>query len=505
MQRIITLAAAVALLLAMALNIALGIQNIQLRDQVARALALAQSAQAARTPADDAAELRSQLARSEADRIKASRDAASLRSQIGPLQSAAQERDALKDQLQSLQQENTQLRNQVGNLQAMNDISGQVEKLRGLTPLAGVPRQFMNHDQLRAYLTQQYDKQLPPEAEQRQRAVLRALDMDSGSADLRKAQIDASVKNILGFYDHTTKHLVVVTDRPTMSVVDRVTYAHEFTHSLQDQHFDLGKLFARAAGDADYEEAIRALVEGDATLSMSLYARANLSAMDIASYQLEQLQTVDLSGILSGSGGPLVESAVAFPYTDGTNFVSLLYGQGGWPAVAQAFANPPRSTEQVLHPAKYVAGDEPVQVRLPNLGAALGGGWRMLAEDTLGELYMRIYLERYLNIDQAGAAALGWGGDRYQVLGDDQDHLALALQTDWDSPEDAQEFFDAYGVFVAGRAGGSPTVMRADAGRMRWQLADRQYYLGRSGNHVLVLHAPDGPTLDALLGQFQGF
>src|SRR5439155_16288511 len=144
-------------------------------------------------------------------------------------------------------------------------------------------------------------------------------------------------------------------------------------------------------------------------------ARANLSATDIASYQLEQLQTVDLSGIFSGSGGPLVESAAAFPYTDGMGFVSLLYGQGGWPAVAQAFANPPRSTEQVLHPVKYVAGDEPVQVRLPNLSAALGGGWRALAEDTLGELYMRIYLEHYLNIDQAGAAAMGWGGDRYQV------------------------------------------------------------------------------------------
>ena len=95
-----------------------------------------------------------------------------------------------------------------------------------------------------------------------------------------------------------------------------------FRYSLQDQHYDLGKLFGHAVGNADYEEAIRALVEGDATLSMSLYARTNLSAMEIASYQLEQLQTVDLSGILAGSGGPLVESAAAFPYTDGTNFVT---------------------------------------------------------------------------------------------------------------------------------------------------------------------------------------
>jgi hypothetical protein len=297
---------------------------------------------------------------------------------------------------------------------------------------------------------------------------------------------------------------VVVTDRPTMGVGDRVTYAHEFTHSLQDQHYNLSALFARTAGNSDYEEAVRALVEGDATLSMSFYARANLSGMDIATYQLEQLQSVDLSGILSEGGGPLVESAAAFPYTDGTNFVSVLYRQGGWREVARAFADPPRSTEQVLHPEKFFGGDEPVRVRLPDPRGALGG-WRALAEDTLGELYMRIYLERYLPFDQAIRASAGWGGDRYQVLGDDQGHLALALQTAWDGQDEAQEFFDAYSSFVGARGESNPAVLQADPAHRRWQISGRQFYLSRAGNQVLVLHAPDGAALDALLARFRGF
>jgi hypothetical protein len=84
-------------------------------------------------------------------------------------------------------------------------------------------------------------------------------------------------------------------------------------HRLQDQYYDLRQLFARAAGNGDYEEAIRALIEGNATVSMGLYARAHLTAMDIASYQLESVQSMDFSGIVSPGSGPLTESAAGQP------------------------------------------------------------------------------------------------------------------------------------------------------------------------------------------------
>ncbi|HEX9373739.1 MAG TPA: hypothetical protein VF897_22190 [Roseiflexaceae bacterium] len=502
MQRIAVSASAFALIIVMIVNGALFIQNMQLRKQ-ASAAARPQPTQASQAgdQATRLAELQQQLDRAAQDRIKATRDAASARVQLGQLQSAAQERDALKSQVQSLQQENQQLRAEVGNLQTMNTINGQVVPLRDLTPLRGVPRAFMNHDQLRAYFADELAKQWPPEAEQRERAIRRALDMDGDEPNLRQAQIDDMVKNILGFYDQDTKQLVVVTDRAQMGLRDRVTYAHEFTHSLQDQHYNLKALFDRAADNADYATAIRALVEGDATLTMGLYARQNFSAMDIANYRLEEFQSIDLSGAMFG-GGPLVESAAYFPYQEGAAFVSLLYQAGGWAEVDAAFKSPPRSSEQILHPERYFAGDAPVAVRLPDLRL---NGWRVLAEDTLGELYLRIYLERNLPIEQAISACAGWGGDRYQVLGDDGGHLALALQTAWDDEAAAQRFFDAASAFVVALAGGNPGVLQADAAHMRWQLDGRQFYLGRAGSQVLLLHAPDGATLDGLIGQFKTF
>jgi hypothetical protein len=498
MQRLAVTLSTFALIFVMLVNGVLFYQNLQLRNRTAAAPAPTQSVPTAAQSAK-ITELEQQLQRAEQDRVKATRDAAAAKNQLGQLQAAAQDRDALKTKLDALEQENAQLRTEVGNLQTMNTINGQVAPLRGLSPLSTVPRTFMNHDQLRTYFTNMLAKEWPIEEEQRQAAVLSALDMGGGNANLRQSEIDGMVKEILGFYDQDTKQLVVVTDLAQMGVRDRVTYAHEFTHSLQDQHYNLTALFDRAKGNADYALGIRALVEGDATLTMGLYARKNLSAMDIANYQLEEFQSIDLSGLTFGEGGPLVESATYFPYEEGANFVATLYQAGGWKAVNAAFKQPPRSSEQVLHPERYFAGDTPVAVKLPDLRVP---GWHVIAEDTMGELYLRIYLEHYISMDGAVAACQDWGGDRYQVLGDDHGHLALALSTVWDNQPAAQRFFEGMTGFVAGLSGNIPSGLQSGGAEMRWQLPGRQFYVGHSGNRVLVLHAPDSATLDALLGRF---
>lgn len=484
-----------AIIAVMLVNMALFYQNSQLRSQ----LAAPRPTQAPTSPDQAAvlAELTTRLERAERDRAKAIGDANSLRSQADTLKAAAQERDTLRAELQSLRQQNDQLRAEAANLQTMNTIGGQVTPLRDLSLLSSVPRSFMSRGQLRDYFSELMAREWPADAEARERATLRALDMAGGEGDLRQAQIDSAARSILGFYDHDTKQLVVVTDRATMGVGDRVTYAHEYTHSLQDQHFGLAALFAQAAGNSDYALALRALVEGDATLTMGLYADAHLSELDRANYQLEQLQSIDLSG-LSFGGGPLVESAAYFPYREGASFVGTLYATGGWQAVDAAFSRPPRSTEQVLHPERYYAGDTPVVVQLPGYQLA---GWRTLAEDTLGELYLRIYLERALTLDQAIAACDGWGGDRYLVLGDEQGRLALALQSSWDTPAAARRFYAAMGAFVAGLGGSGAALLDANASQQRWQLSGRQFYLRIAGSQVLVLHAPDSAALDALIRQ----
>ena len=499
MQKLLAAIIALILVLAIASNVLLFAQNQDLRRR------LVSQPPAATPTSGNLEQVTADLERYKRDYNKAIGETLSLRERNTALGSAAEERDQLKRDLETLRQQNAQLQNQVQNLQTMNAINDQVAGLRGLKAQAAVPRSFMNQEQLRGYFTATYDKEYSAEAEATDAAVLRALDMggEAQSGDLRKSQVDTMVKSVLGFYDQRTKQLVVVTNRPQMGVHDRITYAHETTHSLQDQYFDLTALFKQAGANADSTLAVRTLVEGDATLTMSLYAQRYLSAMDMVNYKLEAFSDLDPYSMLYGSGGsgPYVESAMYFPYQDGAQFVSELYANGGYAAVNQAFRSPPRSTEQVLHPEKYLAGEQPIAVQLPNLGAALG--WKTVSENTLGELYVRIYLEHVLPIEQAIPAGEGWGGDRYQVLENDKGQLALALSTAWDSAADAQEFFDAYAAYVPNLGGGATKPLTTTSSTRRWQLADRQFYLQRSGNRVLVLHAPDAATLERMLAQFR--
>ena len=83
---------------------------------------------------------------------------------------------------------------------------------------------------------------------------------------------------------------------------------------------------------------------------------------------------------------------------------------GFYEGINHAYANPPRSTGQILHPEKYLLGEEPQIVNLPELAQALGDTWRQRDSGVLGEFLTSVYLGAFLTEDQAGSASQGWGG-----------------------------------------------------------------------------------------------
>ncbi|HYL41018.1 MAG TPA: hypothetical protein VET90_06900, partial [Candidatus Binatus sp.] len=144
-----------------------------------------------------------------------------------------------------------------------------------------------------------------------------------------------------------------------------------------------------------------------------------------------------------------------FPYTQGYAWVGQLMASGGTAAVDAAFARPPDSSEQVLHPEKYAAHEEPVVVTIPGgTASALGTGWHATAQDTLGEFVLRTWLTTAgLAPADATTAAAGWGGDRIQLLSGPGGATALAIVTVWDTPADATEFAAAAGRAMASVVG----------------------------------------------------
>jgi hypothetical protein len=147
-------------------------------------------------------------------------------------------------------------------------------------------------------------------------------------------------------------------------------------------------------------------------------------------------------------------NAFIFPYVTGREFAETLFARNGWDGLNAAWENLPQSTEQIIHPDRYFAGDNPQIITLPPLTDTLGVGWSLVEEGGLGEFYMREYLVQQLSQSEVNTAATGWGGDQYAVYWhEDSDGLVLVLQTAWDSINGADQFATAYERYTDARYG----------------------------------------------------
>jgi hypothetical protein len=317
-------------------------------------------------------------------------------------------------------------------------IKTQVQAMRGL-PTADIgPAQVLSRDALERELRASFDRDYPTARRNADNLMLHALGLLTADQDVAALQLQLLSAQVIGFYDDKTRKLVVVTDQG-LTPEARITLAHEYTHALQDHAFGLSKLALNAAGEDDRDLARLGLVEGDATQSMLQWALDHLSPAELLG--VSQTPSPDMTGI----PGWMVEQ-LEFPYITGAQFVAQRYAQGGWRAVDAVFARPPDSTEQVIHPEKYDAREEPDTVAAPGLAASLGRGWTEAQPDTMGEAFVSIWLKAIrVAGSQATTAAAGWGGDRAVAASGPGGGRAVAWRIRWDSANDAKQFAAAYG------------------------------------------------------------
>lgn len=248
-------------------------------------------------------------------------------------------------------------------------------------------------------------------------------------------------EQVAGYYEPRSKQFFIAdwidleAQKPVM--------AHELTHALQDQHFNLRRFEHWPKDNSDSEMAAHALIEGDATLAMMLYIAHN--PLGALSFLKSMKAGMAASQQLDRAPRALRESLL-FPYLEGSEWARELYKRAGWSSVSKAFTELPKSTEQILHVDKYFANEQPVKVTLPDVKTLFGAGWKRVDYDVNGEWNYYLILDEFLKsrADSKRAAA-GWGGDRYAVYeGPKPGDVLLAQLSVWDTEKDAREFFDAY-------------------------------------------------------------
>jgi len=358
---------------------------------------------------------------------------------------------------------------------AFAEIEGQVRELREL-PAPGIgPAEIIDRAQLATELEEMLAAEWTGDELADANLTLRAMGLLTADQDLRELSHALLADQVIGFYDPLEERMVVVSDEG-LSVLARITYAHEYTHALQDSAF---RSFdeREELTDDDAILARQALEEGDATLVMFQWALENLEPDE-----LQEVTTAPQPDTSAVPGWMLRQ--LQFPYLAGFTFVSALRGSGDWAVVDDAYTDAPVSTEQVLHPEKYLAGEAPVGVEAAGLAERFGAGWENVAPTTIGEAMIDIWLvELGAGQDEATAAAAGWGGDRLAVARGGDDDWAMAWRIAWDSAAEADEFAAAHDGLQPGRDA-LGTLVRP------------------SPTETLVLHGSSADVLAALVSAF---
>ncbi|MBA3512863.1 MAG: hypothetical protein H0T77_00610, partial [Pyrinomonadaceae bacterium] len=392
-------------------------------------------------------------------------------------------------------------------------ILNETSEIRELAILRPVKSGAQSRPEIERMIVRNLDEQTTPAEMHATELALKKLGLAPPEFQYRSFVVKLLTEQVAAYYDPKVQQFYLADwielegQKPVM--------AHELTHALQDQHFNLRRFGKWPKGDSDSELAAHALIEGDATLAMTLYMAKNplvalafirsLGGSNLASDQFKQAPRA-------------IRESLVFPYEQGSEWATRVYKRGGWASVSQAYAKLPLSSEQILHPEKYFDYERPVKITLPELRTLLGTGWKRVDYDVNGEWSLFLILDQFLNAsDESRRAAAGWAGDRYALYeGPKPGDVFIIQQTAWDTQNDAQEFFDAYAKRTWRRYPNAKateitsdeemkpmngqSVQSLTRGRHAWQTNEGRVVVELQGSRVLIMEGiPESADTKALL------
>jgi hypothetical protein len=341
----------------------------------------------------------------------------------------------------------------LGSLMGSSGVTGErlqaeVAEAGGIPFRRDVPVAFLDRAELARYLRELIDEEYPREQARADERLLKAFDLLPAETDLRALRGRLLEENVAGFYDERPgkRKLYAVSEDRSFTPMNQIVLAHELRHALQDQYRDLHAQLADDVTDFDDRRlAWMSLLEGDATLVMERFVRLRLgSGGSVDGSAGAEPSGLGMPGLFDLPGAPpVVRDHLIQPYLAGLAFARAVWGRGGAAAMREAWARPPESTEQVLHPSRYFAGERARPVVPRVLPPAMA---RELSAGTFGELLLRSLVE-----EGAEAAAEGWGGDAWRLY-DLSGRTLLSWRSEWDGAGEAREFADALRRRFARRA-----------------------------------------------------
>src|SRR5688500_14332347 len=268
----------------------------------------------------------------------------------------------------------------------------ETSEIRELAILRGVKSGAQSRSEIERMIIKNLDSDTTPAEMHATETLLKAFGLAPPEFAYRDFLIKLLTEQVAGYYDPKAQQFYLADwieidgQKPVM--------AHELTHALQDQHFNLKRFDKWPKGDSDAELAAHALIEGDATLAMTLYMTKYPM---VALAFMRSLGSQETSSEQFKRAPRALRESLLFPYEAGSKWATQVYRRGGWDMVSKAFNKLPQSTEQIMHAEKYFAYEAPLKITLPELKPLLGATWKRLDTDVNGEFGFYLILDEYLN------------------------------------------------------------------------------------------------------------
>ena len=328
---------------------------------------------------------------------------------------------------------------------AADEVLQDVSHITGLKLVTPLKKTLRSRDEIRDYVIGDMDDTKNPAERYADARSAEAFGLIPKGFPLDSFMVDLLTEQIAGLYDPKAQEFYIADWIPLDD--QRMVMAHELTHALQDQHFQIEAWVKAARPSDDGELAREAVLEGSAMAAMIDYllkgtghSVEDLPAIDPSLFAADMSKSPKLK-----EAPQFLKDAMIFPYFGGLTFSTAILKQGGWNALSGIFARPPVSTQQIMHPALYRSGKTPAPVKLPAVDKLLGADWVELDENAMGEFGWKEILKQFSDEKAATPVAAAWDGDRYAVYEQkDSKKLFLLARLRLDSEEHASRFFAQY-------------------------------------------------------------
>jgi hypothetical protein len=334
-------------------------------------------------------------------------------------------------------------------IRAADEVLAQMSKLLDLPIKEPLKKSLRSKQEIRDYLIKAEKEDKDEVQRDADTKTLEAFGLIPKGFPLDSFMLDVLTDQIAGLYDPKAKEFYIadwIAPDEQRSVM-----AHELTHALEDQSYHIDPWIKAARPNDDAELAREAVSEGSAMAAMVDYS---LREQKMGVRDLPDVTLLLRSGAVDemskdphlATAPPYIRDDLLFPYLAGTTFSQqFLKAHSGWSDLNILFANPPVSTQQIMHPDLYLAGVKPEKVVLPDWKKLLPADWKFLEENVMGEFNLDEVLKQFLGQERADKLAEAWRGDRYASFQNQKtNQILLVFLVDLDSVEDASRFCGQY-------------------------------------------------------------